>query len=229
MPTINGWTILAHPLFLDQFERLIATVGTLKAKKPDNYQKTAEAKLPAMKEYVEDLLEAGHKMLIFAHHQAVLDAFETAFMEKHHRHIRIDGKTPPSGRQELCNSFQQDPSIRIALLSITAASTGLTLTAATTVVFAELFWNPGVMIQAEDRCHRIGQNSRVQCLYFVATGTLDDLLWKLLEKKFRDLGEFVEGLEKQKIVVHKTFHGIKDVDAIFENLDERSRTIRFDF
>lgn len=47
MPTINGWTILAHPLFLDQFERLIATVGTLKAKKPDNYQKTAEAKLLA--------------------------------------------------------------------------------------------------------------------------------------------------------------------------------------
>jgi toxin YhaV len=47
MPTINGWTILAHPLFLDQFEKLIAAVDALKAKRPDDYQKTADAKLLA--------------------------------------------------------------------------------------------------------------------------------------------------------------------------------------
>jgi len=100
-------------------------------------------------------------------------------------------------------------------LGITAAGVAVTLTAASTVWFTELFWTPALMIQAEDRCHRIGQNSRVNCLYFVATGTLDDLLWKLLEKKFKDLGEFVEGQEKQKIVVHKTYHGTKDLDSMF--------------
>ena len=47
MPTINGWTVLAHPLFLDQWEKLIEAVDALKAKKPDDYQKSADAKLLA--------------------------------------------------------------------------------------------------------------------------------------------------------------------------------------
>lgn len=47
MLTINGWTVLAHPLFLDQWERLIKAVSALKAKKPDEYQKSADAKLLA--------------------------------------------------------------------------------------------------------------------------------------------------------------------------------------
>jgi hypothetical protein len=55
----------------------------------------------------------------------------------------------------------------------------------------------------------------VKCLYFVAVGTLDELLWKLLEKKFRDLGEFVEGREKMKIVVNKTYKGEKDLHTMF--------------
>jgi hypothetical protein len=57
-------------------------------------------------------------------------------------------------------------------------------------------------------------------LYFVAEGTLDVLLWDLLEKKFRDLGEFVEGKEKMKIVVHRTYDSIKDLQSIFSNVGD---------
>jgi len=67
------------------------------------------------------------------------------------------------------------------------------------------------MIQAEDRCHRIGQQAQVKCLYFVAKGTLDELLWKLLENKFESLGEFVEGKEKMKMVVNKTYHSTHEL------------------
>lgn len=78
-----------------------------------------------------------------------------------------------------------------------------------------------------DRCHRIGQNTRVKTLYFVAVGTLDELLWKLLEKKFQDLGEFVEGQENQKMVVHKHYHGTKELFSIFSvdevDLDEEEK------
>ena len=79
----------------------------------------------------------------------------------------------------------------------------MTLTASSTVWFAELFWTPAIMIQAEDRCHRIGQQARVRCLYFIGKGTLDEVLWKLIEKKFRLLGEFVEGRENMDIALER--------------------------
>lgn len=68
---------------------------------------------------------------------------------------------------------------------------------------------------AEDRCHRIGQQARVRCLYFVAKGTIDDVLWRLIEKKFSDLGEFVEGKEKLKIVVDKNYTTLSELRDMF--------------
>jgi hypothetical protein len=88
----------------------------------------------------------------------------------------------------------------------------VTLTASSTVWFAELFWTPAIMIQAEDRCHRIGQQARVRCLYFIARGTLDEILWKLIEKKFRDLGEFVEGRENMDIALERELE-VEEEDA----------------
>lgn len=81
----------------------------------------------------------------------------------------------------------------VALLSITAAGVGLTLTAASTVVFAELHWTPGMMVQAEDRAHRIGQKSCVNCHYLIGENTLDDILYRFLEKKINNVSSFVDG------------------------------------
>lgn len=147
------------------------------------WKRTAEVKLPAILEYIDDLIEAGHKMLVFAHHQSIMDAIEGHLIRQGIRSIRIDGKTPPANRQDLCSAFQGEPSLRVALLSVTAASTGLTLTAATTVIFAELFWNPGVLVQAEDRAHRIGQSDSVNVHYLLAKGTTDDSIWPLILRK----------------------------------------------
>jgi len=74
------------------------------------------------------------------------------------------------------------------------------------VWFAELFWTPAILLQAEDRCHRIGQTSSVRCVYFVARESLDELLWKLIQKKFMELGEFVEGQGNQNMIVHHDYH-----------------------
>lgn len=56
---------------------------------------------------------------------------------------------------------------------------GITLTAATMVIFAELYWNPGILIQAEDRAHRIGQKDSVNVHYLLAQGTFDDKIWSV--------------------------------------------------
>jgi SWI/SNF-related matrix-associated actin-dependent regulator 1 of chromatin subfamily A len=148
------------------------------------------------------------KLCIFAHHLEVLDEISggaglSNAKDSITKFIRIDGSTSPKSRQEQILQFQTDPKIRIAMLGITAAGVAVTLTASSTVWFAELFWTPAIMIQAEDRCHRIGQQARVRCLYFIGKGTLDEVLWKLIEKKFRALGEFVEGKENMGIALER--------------------------
>jgi len=97
--------------------------------------------------------------------------------------IKIEGKVSSEARKTLVDRFQTVDSVKVALLSITAANCGITLTAAQLVVFAELFWNPGVLCQAEDRVHRIGQTDSVVCQYLVARGTADDSLWPMIQKK----------------------------------------------
>ncbi|CAJ1896022.1 unnamed protein product [Cylindrotheca closterium] len=191
------------------------------------YTLTATAKIPFITEMIKRWLAdpTKGKLCVFAHHKFVLnDLINLTGLSNESgsttRYIRIDGSTSPKLRQAQINAFQTDPDVKIAILGITAAGVAVTLTASSTVWFTELFWTPALMIQAEDRCHRIGQNARVKCLYFVAKGTLDELLWKLLERKFRDLGEFVEGQEKMKIVVDKTYHGEKEFRSIFSKPED---------
>jgi len=118
----------------------------------------------------------GGKILIFAHHRSVVEGLCEFLDEREARtettagryshsigrgggdtYIKIDGRTPPTDRQALVGRFQNDPHTRVAVLAITAAGVAITLTAASTVWFAEMYWTPGSLVQAEDRAHRIGQ------------------------------------------------------------------------
>lgn len=128
------------------------------------YGLTGNAKIPLVVDSLQRWLRdpTKGKICIFAHHISVLNAIRDCAglsndSKSSKKFIRIDGSTLPRHRQEQINAFQNDPSIRVALLGITAAGVAVTLTASSTVWFAELFWTPAIMIQAEDRCHRIGQ------------------------------------------------------------------------
>jgi len=160
------------------------------------FHETGAAKLNAICGYVIDLLEAGKKFLCFAHHQNVLNGICEAIERKMPmlQFIRIDGSTNGEMRKTLCDRFQTSDACRVAVLSITAANMGITLTAAQLVVFAELFWNPGILTQAEDRAHRIGQRDFVLVQYLVARGTSDDHLWPLVQAKLDVLNK--AGLSK---------------------------------
>ncbi|CAJ0949171.1 unnamed protein product [Ranitomeya imitator] len=132
------------------------------------YNRTAEAKVRCVIEYILDLLESGReKFLVFAHHKLVLD------------HVCEElGKKIPVFGEVLCRCVVHN-----------GPNMGLTLSSADLVVFAELFWNPGVLIQAEDRVHRIGQTSSVNIHYLVAKGTADDYLWPMIQEKIKVLGQ----------------------------------------
>ena len=138
------------------------------------YQCSGVAKASAVSEYLIEWLRGSgtQKVLVFAHHKAVLDTLEVAVAKelKGAGHIRIDGSVSSHERAIRVNKFQTCSKIRVAILSMTAAGVGLTLTAASCVMFAELHWTPGVLAQAEDRCHRIGQRNAVNVLYLVCEG-----------------------------------------------------------
>ncbi|KAF7683303.1 SWI/SNF-related matrix-associated actin-dependent regulator of chromatin subfamily A-like protein 1 [Astathelohania contejeani] len=151
------------------------------------YKEAGELKVEGVKEYITNLLEKKIKFLVFAHHQSVLDELEEFIIGTGVGFIKIDGRTAGNQRQSLCNIFQENDSVRIALLGLTACSTGLTLTAGKAVVFAELYWNPGTLLQAEDRIHRIGQVDNVDIHYIIAKGTIDELVWPKLIKKLHVL------------------------------------------
>ncbi|TYK05116.1 SWI/SNF-related matrix-associated actin-dependent regulator of chromatin subfamily A-like protein 1 [Cucumis melo var. makuwa] len=159
------------------------------------YTDSAEAKIPAVLNYLETVIEAGCKFLVFAHHQPMIDAIHQFFQKKKVNCIRIDGGTPPAMRQALVSDFQQKDSIMAAVLSIKAGGVGLTLTAASTVIFTELSWTPGDLIQAEDRAHRIGQVSSVNIHYLLANDTVDDIIWDVVQSKLENLGQMLDGEE----------------------------------
>ncbi|KAJ7407414.1 DNA annealing helicase and endonuclease ZRANB3 [Willisornis vidua] len=162
------------------------------------YKETAIAKAGAVKDYIKMMLENDKlKFLVFAHHLSMLQACTEAVIESKVRYVRIDGSVPSAERIHLVHQFQKDPETRVAILSIQAAGQGLTFTAATHVVFAELYWDPGHIVQAEDRAHRIGQGSSVNIHFLVARGTMDTLLWAMLNRKAKVTGSTLNGRKEK--------------------------------
>ena len=154
--------------------------GTLLA-----YTLTSTAKKDGVCEYVSDILtDSDEKIIVFAYHHEMMNSVESLLKEKNVDYIRIDGSTKQDKRYDYVRYFQQKQDCRVAIVSIIAGSTGITLNKAHIVIFAELTWTPSIMIQAEDRAHRIGQKSNfVDIKYLYGPGTLDDFILDKLQKK----------------------------------------------
>lgn len=177
-------------------------VASFEAKQLFNraYQASGVGKAQAVADYlIEWVAGAGtQKVLVFAHHKAVMDVLELA-VSKHLKgvgHIRIDGNVSSNERAKLVRKFQTSPEVRVGLLSMTAAGVGLTLTAASNVMFAELHYTPGILSQAEDRVHRIGQRNAVSIMYFVCKDeeiSTDMVIWKMLGRKVGVLERVIDG------------------------------------
>jgi SNF2 family DNA or RNA helicase len=160
---------------------------------------TGQAKLAALKDYLTDLLEAGDtpKLILFAHHKFVMKGLEDLLVKSLPAggYMKIDGEVAHTQRAEYVKRFQNDPTCRVALLSITSCSEGITLTAANIVVFCEMYWVPGLIEQAEARAHRVGQKDCVLCYYLVMPNSPDEVIFNMLERKKKDTSKILDGTE----------------------------------
>lgn len=140
---------------------------------------TAVAKIPYVIEHLKECLEATDKLVVFAHHHDVMNAIKAEFPTA----ALVTGETAVVNRTLEVDRFQNDPNCRLFIGSIRAAGLGLTLTAASHVVFAELDWTPSMLSQAEDRCHRIGQDDKVLVQHLVFDDSMDSYMASITVNK----------------------------------------------
>ncbi len=174
---------------IDGLRKIASHVATLR-------RLTAMAKVPSLIDWIEGFLESGEKLVVFAHHRDVLDALDKAFRVEagfadaprqfwNVSVARVDGST--TDRQAEVDRFQGDPRCRLFIGQLQAAGTGLTLTAASTVLLAEQSWVPAENVQAAARVHRIGQKNACQVWSAVLAGSIDEQVGAALTRKMNDL------------------------------------------
>ncbi len=138
----------------------------------------ARGKLKAAQEWIEDFLESGQKLLVFANHTEIIHELSNRFECKY-----IDGSIPPAKRQLIVDNFQNNDKVKLLILNTQAGGVGLTLTASSNVLFLEDPWTPTEKDQACDRVHRIGQKNAVTVYTLLAKDTIDFDINLLLNEK----------------------------------------------
>lgn len=179
--------------YLDQASKLAGEAKVAFHQMSEVRKETAIAKVPQVMELLKTTLANG-KVILFCHHHEVVEAYADA-LNKHFRKQAgrngtpntvaiVTGKTPNDERQAQADRFQEDDNCQVFIGTIGAAGTGLTLTEASTVLFAELDWVPGNMNQAEDRAHRIGQKDHVLVYHTAIESSLESrMVRRLIEKQ----------------------------------------------
>ena len=149
-------------------------------------KKIAVEKTDYVVQHLDSVLESEEKVVVFAHHKDAIRELEEEYGD---RAVSLTGDTPQEERQRVVDRFQNDPEVEVFIGSIHAAGTGLTLTAASHIVFAEIDWTPSVNRQCEDRCHRIGQDETVHVQYLVVDGSLESQIAQTNVEKQRAIDE----------------------------------------
>jgi len=139
------------------------------------------AKLDRMEELVEEAIINGRQVIIFSNWTQMTDVIFDRLSGKYAIGL-ITGETPDNDRQTIVDLFQ-DEKLNVVIGTIGAMGTGITLTAGTVVIFVDEPWSKALKNQAEDRCHRIGQNNNVTIYTLLTKNTIDERIHELVERK----------------------------------------------
>ena len=159
----------------------------------DTFPAADSAKLAAFDEVLDECIDAGSRILVFSSFVTALKLLAQHLTEKGHKFCYLDGKT--KNRLAMCDTFNEDESIPVFLISLKAGGTGLNLTGADTVVHYDPWWNPAAEAQATDRAHRIGQERVVTSIKLIAANTVEEKVIELQAKKAEILKELFEESE----------------------------------
>lgn len=167
------WKLVCHEIGYDEaLAQLESGIGPAFTEMAGVRQEVALSKIPYVVEHVENLLRAIDKVVVFAYHKAVVAALMEGLAA--YNPVQHVGGMTDRAKDEAVKTFQTDETCRVFVGNIKSAGVGITLTASSTVVFAELLSVPSQMSQAEDRCCRIGTTAdSVLVQHIVLNGSLD--------------------------------------------------------
>ena len=154
------------------------------------------SKLEALMELLDNLVEEGRRVLVFSQFTSMLKLIEEQLDAKQYEYLKLTGQT--QNRQALVDQFQEGKT-PIFLISLKAGGTGLNLTRADTVIHYDPWWNPAVEDQATDRTHRIGQENPVFVYKLITSGTVEEAILGMQEKK-RQLVDGILSADSSKTV-----------------------------
>ncbi|XP_076260406.1 lymphoid-specific helicase-like [Rhynchophorus ferrugineus] len=143
----------------------------------------SSGKLKVLDVLLPHLKAKGHKVLLFSQLCIAIDLIEEYMLMKGINYRRLDGSHSLDDRADNIKDFNDDPDIFVFLLSTRAGGLGLNLASADTVIFWDRDWNPQMDIQAQDRCHRIGQTKPVVIYTLVSKNTIDERVLKVGKMK----------------------------------------------
>jgi SNF2 family DNA or RNA helicase len=153
-------------------------------------------KLELVKELLDTELE-GEKVVIFTQFEKMVRIMKEELRE--YGITEITGSLSPEERKKMIDQFQTDPSTRVMLLTA-AGGMGITLTAASTIILMDQLWNPAIMDQITARLHRIGQKNTVKAVWLWIENSIEEKIWKVLQKKSQMFKSLMEGGEAGEVL-----------------------------
>nr|WP_269144182.1 DEAD/DEAH box helicase [Clostridium guangxiense] len=154
-------------------------------------------------ELLEEQIASNNKVLLFSQFTSVLKKISELFKEKGIEYLYLDGSIPPKERINLTQKFNTSSKPIVFLISLKAGGTGLNLTAASSVIHFDPWWNPAVENQATDRAHRIGQKNVVHVIKLVARETIEEKIVLLQESKKELIESVINGDLKNSDAINK--------------------------
>ncbi len=145
--------------------------------------KEGSSKLEQCIEVIEEAVKSGHKILLFSGYTSMFSFIEEELKKREIKYFKLIGSTKVDERIKLVDEFNENPEIKVFLISLKAGGTGLNLTGADMVIHYDPWWNLSTENQATDRAYRIGQKNNVQVYKLITKNSIEEKIYDLQQKK----------------------------------------------